>query len=212
MKTWKLISSIDSILNFLWWANIVCIPFFVIIQSNSFNKDGYIKFEILVDHSKHVERKTFYPETFEVVRISIVPETSTIEVDTPKSWKYHVFYWIYNGIGIFISMFSLFYLRKLFGNFTNEDYFSHKNSLYLKYIAFVVASGSLFTWLSQFIGKKLLSEYVPSQAGSISWGFWDGVFYLVLGLVIYILADIFKQAADVEEKKEQLQTENEGFI
>jgi len=216
MKTWKLISSIDSILNFLWWANIVCFPIYVIIALNSFSKYDAeyigIYFAIPVDNSSRAERKIVYPEDSEIIDISIIPKSSTLFVNVEKSTKYYVLYWVNKGICFLVYMFSLYYLRKLFRNFTDEDYFSYRNSLYIKYIAFIVASNSLFTWGYQYLGKVLLSKHFPSQADSISWGFGDGVSYLLIGIAIYILADVFRLAAAVEEKKEQLQTENEEFI
>ena len=213
MKTWRLISWIDSILNFLWLATIIFIPLFVVLQINSYSRGQYIEFKISVENLSRDYTKYEAMHSKSKFKVSMVPKSSKVVVATCEYGKYLLFYWIYEGMYNFVYLFILYFLRKLFGNFTNGDYFSYKNSLLLKYIAIIVASCSLLAQVRQFIGSKLVSEYLPAEAERVfKWNIGDGISYLFLGLVIYILADIFKQAAVVEVEKEQLQTENEGFI
>ena len=109
--------------------------------------------------------------------------------------------WIY----IFsLMMFALyfvfiFYLRKIFSSFLHQSPFCMENVKRIRILAccFVVFNLLLLAWEKHFIYKiTVLSDYPSHYSVSIPGDYT----YILIALIIYVLADVFKYGFQIQEE------------
>lgn len=104
-------------------------------------------------------------------------------------------------IFIFLFMFSIYFLRKLVNNFTNNEIFSAEQELYLRNIGIIILCYTVLSSLIPLIVDLFLKEKMTFYIGFTA-GFGSFWFLLALGLFFIYLSKVFRNARLLKEEND----------
>ena len=205
MRSGKLISFLGTLVNIIWWIAIPGFSLIFLFVLYKFIFDGNVNWDIAV---------TIPPNDFD---FSITPNNPSYRFISISGIEGKLIFNVvltpllmFVALVVVLSTFSLilaivYNLRNLFRSLKAGEPFAYENFARLQRIGLFVLSFALVD-----IGKSLFNRYLLQQ------NFWDhgkyysaklsfGIDVILIGLVILVLAGIFRHGY-------KLKTENESFI
>ncbi len=213
MKKNGIIKSVTGIVNIAWYSTIILTMVYFSMGSLHFisnqvdaswfkgwEGDFSVPFDISNQDIKFIDR---------LDKTNKRPiETIQVAVPFPNGNKsLEIILFLYRLVELAITFVILFHLRKITRSFSNGSPFIHANQKSIQTIGYMVIFESVFSWILQpiidilfhvdFMFRDIL---IAKSVGKIELQF--GFSSLFLGLIILVIAEVFKQGIELQEEKE----------
>lgn len=198
-----LLNLVNGILTIAWYLNmLLCAIAFLSLTITFITKD-YTNNDALVKYRSDPGISNLQAATNLVKTITIQSDQSLIKMDV------RITLWLIISAYMLVIMFealvfiTLYNLRKIFGAIKQQQPFHYDNVRRLKITALCLA---LFTPLNILYGilkYAMLTQQVQGFSGRFMMVWSDSFIGVILGAVIYIMADIFSYGFELKKEVEE---------
>ena len=197
-----LLDTVRVILNILWYVNIVLIIIAFSMLTWKFITTDAVDFSTPVKYPLHPEITKLDPVTSGSGPITLQSDQGTLKIQVKNTvGQMAAAYFFLISLEILI-MTIIYQLRKLFESIKQDAPFKYDNIRRLRITALCFASLTVLNILQGISTSILLRSHVKDY-GQMVWS--ESFIGLILGAVIYIMADIFRYGFE-------LQKENGEFV
>lgn len=195
---------VSFILNIAWYINIILIVVSLTMLTWKFITSDFAEFSAPVKYKGNAEIISLDPVTSNADHITAQRDQATIRMELKNSTGYVLTaYFFLIGFEA-LAMLIIYHLRKFFNTIKKSSPFEQINIRRLKITALCFA---LLTPLHMLLGVStylILKENIKDfDLMQMVWS--ESFIGVILGAVIYIMADVFKYGFELKK-------ENEGFI
>jgi hypothetical protein len=206
MKTHSqwILKLISALLKIAWYANLVYTIFILFAVTWKFCTSDFSNYDAEVQYAipqKGINLVSLSPNA---INITLQPQEAVLKMQLRvTAWRTVIFYFSYGAFQFFI-MTIIHQLRKFFGTLKQGITFKYSNIRQLKIAALCFALLTPLHMCDGLITAIILKQNVKDF--NLMHMVWNESFLgLMLGAVIYIMADVFKYGF-------ALQQENEEFV
>ncbi len=205
LADYKLLRVLKFSTNVMWYLSIpvLSIAVIMLLVLLVFNPEGF-------------QQKDFY------IPVTVCGEISPIQVDSsdpsfsnlriePGSGSLAVrgskpyllgLMWLVVIIWLAVLAYIVYNLKSVFNNLSSGNPFERKNIVYIRNIGFTLLAGELVVWLIFFIINLIYKESFTLSAGKMDMGTNPNIVTIFTGLIILVIAEIFRTGAILREEQE----------
>lgn len=200
MKTTSwLLTTIRVILNVFWYGNIVLALFAFCVLTWKISTSNYTEFSNPVKYPLSTTAINLQSLTPDVSNITLTPDQATIKMHLVNNFSHVAMAYFFLFAFEALVMAIIYQLRKFFDTIKQNAPFTYDNVRRLKITALCFA---LFTLLNILLGIStavILKTNVKDM--NLMNMVWEQSFTgLILGAMLYILADIFKYGFELKKE------------
>ncbi|RWY54117.1 DUF2975 domain-containing protein [Mucilaginibacter gilvus] len=200
MKTTSwLLTTIRVLLNIFWYGNMILAVFAFCVLTFKISTDHYTEFSNPVKYPQITKSSPLTAITPDVSNITLTPDQATIRMHLNNTFSHAATAYFFLFAFEALVMSIIYQLRKFFNTIKHNAPFTYENVRRLKITALCF---SLTTVLSILLGIStavILKTNVKEM--HLMNMVWEQSFTgLILGAMLYILADIFKYGFELKKE------------
>ncbi|MEO7212456.1 DUF2975 domain-containing protein [Mucilaginibacter sp.] len=200
MKTTSwLLTTIRVILNVFWYGNIILAVFAFCMLTWKISTSSYTEFSNPVKYpliTKSTPLKTLTPD---VSNITLTPDQATVKMHLTNNFSHVASAYFFLFAFETLVMSIIYQLRKFFNTIKQNAPFTYENVRRLKITALCFALTTLLSVLLGVSTAVILKTSVKDM--NLMNMVWEQSFTgLILGAMLYILADIFKYGFELKKE------------
>jgi len=201
MANKRLISFLGTLVNIIWWVALPAFSLLFLVVLYKLFIDGNVDWDIAVNIPPN--DFDFNKPSYRFIAISGIEGKLLFNVVlTPLL----IFVALVLVLGTFYLILAIVYnLRKIFRSLRAGEPFAYENFARLQRIGFFVLSLAVLDFGKSLFNRYLLQQHFWGHGKDYSAKLSFGVDMILIGLVILVLAEIFRHGY-------KLKTENESFI
>ncbi|GAA4324876.1 hypothetical protein GCM10023149_26810 [Mucilaginibacter gynuensis] len=190
---------IAVIINFVWWLEWVAAGIFLILFSISGHIRGGYVLKIPITFSE-ITTKQLHPFNTHFPVGILNATNAVLGLSVKANWQNIAMLLIGFGI-IFATVVIITYqLKKIFLNFKQNLPFNHLNIIRIKNIAYALLGYSFLQWLFVVASYQILN--ITYNTGHVDFQYDFTISYAIMGIVLIIVAEIFRLGLELEEEKQ----------
>ena len=205
MANKRLISFLGTLVNIIWWVALPAFSLLFLVVLYKLFIDGNVDWDIAVNIPPNDFDFSITPNkpSYRFIAISGIEGKLLFNVVlTPLL----IFVALVLVLGTFYLILAIVYnLRKIFRSLRAGEPFAYENFARLQRIGFFVLSLAVLDFGKSLFNRYLLQQHFWGHGKDYSAKLSFGVDMILIGLVILVLAEIFRHGY-------KLKTENESFI
>lgn len=199
-----LLNTIRILLNIIWVLNFVFIAVAFTFLTIKFCTSGYVEVVAPVKYTSQKVSITMTSLTEDAKDIILTKDQGTLTMQLKNTvWNIFAAYFFFISYEVVVTI-IIYQLRKFFDTLKGNTPFKYDNIKRLKVIALCFALVTLINVLLGMDTAWLLKSHIKNFTElNLVWE--ESFIELILGAVIYVMADVFKHGFN-------LQKENEEFV
>ena len=185
-------------LDVVWYLSIVFTIIAVVFIIGKLN-DPPSDFLIIVEYRGEL-RESYMPLYENITSVEFTPTHGKLYLKG-EGFLFQKTIWIYIFSLIMFALYLvfLFYLRKIFTSFFRQSPFCMENVKRIRILSFCIIIFNLLLWVWKWYFIPQITNLTSFSTDS-SLSFPEDYTYIMLAIVIYILADIFKYGLQIQEE------------
>ncbi|MFC1493352.1 DUF2975 domain-containing protein [candidate division KSB1 bacterium] len=206
LKNYPVLKFLKGTINFLWYFLLIVIGIMAVLivfklvpGFNDFLSLNNFKAPVLFSHEGPVIQINSSNPEFNNVEVKVLTGELTMNASSTGFWLMVTEAML---IWILMGMFILFQVRKIFYNLTKEHPFEQENVKRLRIIGFAMIGAEIINWLLFWIMNLIYSDDFYLYPGEISFGLDKNITVIFIGLVILVIAEIFRVGLDMRKEQE----------
>jgi hypothetical protein len=199
-----LLSLVSFILNVIWYLNLVLIVTALCTLTIVYIKNDHTDISATVNYRSPVIM-AIKAVTPDVSGVTISPQQAVIKMHARVTAGVILSSYLLFALFEVLVIGVIYNLRKVFASIHRKQPFEIENVKRLKITALCLVLFAPFNLLIDLLNYSMLNEQVPRFHEQYKITDTGNLIYIILGLVIYVLADVFAYGF-------QLKKENEEFV
>ncbi|MEN8187107.1 MAG: DUF2975 domain-containing protein [Bacteroidota bacterium] len=203
MENRKLLAIIRSVINLFWILQWVLIFALITYTSLLVLNVDFFDVDVLKGFKIHFSKIEFIqPLIFEGSEYSfnLTNGVGRLHVsDLPRNFIYYRLFAAFVDTFLYLSI--LYFLRKIFINLTDNEYFIPENGMYLKKIGYTIIALALLPEIIHYLSDLQVVKYITIENVKLKTEFNFDIQTILLGILVFVISLVFLRG--IELKKDQ---------
>lgn len=204
MRNYKILKFTRAILNIFWYLQIVIIALIVVIGFLLYFNIDIIDLNHLNGFNISFKKITFVEPMIyngDTYKYSLTNGSGRLHI-ADLDQKFIYLRMLAAIIDSVIYLMIIYFLRKIFKNLTENNYFISANGIYLKKVSLFIILMSFVSQLVQYWTDLLIKNTLEFESIIIKNGFDFRFQTILLGLLVYVISIVFLRGVELQEDKD----------
>lgn len=204
MRNYKILKFTKAILDIFWYLQIVIIALIVVIGFLLYFNIDIIDLNHLNGFNISFKKITFVEPMIyngDTYKYSLTNGSGRLHI-ADLDQKFIYLRMLAAIIDSVIYLMIIYFLRKIFKNLTENNYFISANGIYLKKVSLFIILMSFVSQLVQYWTDLLIKNTLEFESIIIKNGFDFRFQTILLGLLVYVISIVFLRGVELQEDKD----------
>ena len=204
MRNYKILKFTKAILDIFWYLQIVIIALIVVIGFLLYFNIDIIDLNHLNGFNISFKKITFVEPMIyngDTYKYSLTNGKGRLHI-ADLDQKFIYLRMLAAMIDSVIYLMIIYFLRKIFKNLTENNYFISANGIYLKKVSLFIILMSFVSQLVQYWTDLLIKNTLEFESIIIKNGFDFRFQTILLGLLVYVISIVFLRGVELQEDKD----------